>query len=135
MRWLLVVGLVGCGSGADKPVVTAPIANAPDATSVANRRTQARELELGTRGTRDYRQAAAIYDELCADGCGDHESCRELIDLAIHDRTLHERRQGRVRGGGAAHRNSELPDLVQSSDGGVAAEVSIACGGAHRRGL
>src|SRR4051794_26626593 len=93
MRWPFVVcglWLGGGGKPAGPPVRDVPISNAPsvklDPTRTAARRAEARAFELGTSGTRDYRRAAMIYDELCADGCGDHEACRELIDLAVHER-------------------------------------------------
>lgn len=91
MRWPLVAcGLcLACGGDrADPPAVAVasvpPVKLAP--ARAAARRAEARALERGTSGTRDYRRAAAIYDELCAEGCGDHAACRELIDLALHER-------------------------------------------------
>lgn len=46
----------------------------------------AQAYERGTGVPRDYRKAAAIYAEQCADGCGELAACRSLFDFAVSGR-------------------------------------------------
>lgn len=83
-RLVIACGIcLGCRGTSRDPVITSHVPPDP-----AARRAEAGALVLGAGGVRDYRKAARIYSDLCGDGCGDIAACRELFDLAIHERGL-----------------------------------------------
>lgn len=75
MVFAVAVALVGsCGNRATQEA--SPVSMSPQA------------YESGSGVARDYRKAAAVYREQCADGCGDLAACRSLFDLAIDSRGI-----------------------------------------------
>jgi TPR repeat protein len=84
MRFLVIVAAVASmhcyGKSAPPPANPAPVraARAPI--------DEARAFELGAGVTRDYAEAAAVYDKRCAAGKGDLAACRQLVRAILESR-------------------------------------------------
>src|SRR5215510_915772 len=78
----VVITLAVACRGGSKPADPSP--TRPAAPSAV----EPQAYVLGDGVARDYRRAAALYAERCADGCGDLAACRSLYQLVVDSRGM-----------------------------------------------
>ena len=78
----VVIALAVACRGGSKPAD--PVSTGPAAPAAV----EPQAYVLGSGVARDYRRAAALYAERCADGCGDLAACRSLYELVVDSRGM-----------------------------------------------